>query len=318
MRATEALPTLLDENGRAPDDAHTTGIKAHVPGSDRRIALSAIDNQINAAKVAWKEKNADEPPAKVEFFISCIDRTGESLKRQLESTTVALDEAKMEGALNSFRMRLLSPTKSSAEDSDGDGGGSLSSSSVDDVDEEYEFEDDDIVDRDAYDQVKRLRAQAREVSSRVVALREETTGRALDMTRRDLSELLSVHGFSEGDENHSEEERAGKVEDVNRKRIDSLNPMHVALQTLVSSLQTVDSDLTEKLDALKETIETIDSSIEKFNRLSQGDVSALSRTEKALLSIQCPQDSEVHSLGEETESPMNPDKKLARLLAGVL
>lgn len=316
MRATEAPPTLFDENGNGTVDAHISGIKAMVPGTDRRIALSAIENQIHAAKVAWKEKNPAESSGRVEFFVECIDKTGESLKRQIECATVAVDEARVEGALNSFRTRLLSATR---EDSDDDGGDSLSSSSLDDANEEFEFEDDDIVDGDAHDQVKRLRAQAREVSSRVIAIREETTGRVLDMTRRDLSELLRVHGFSEGTDVQTEGERDEQVEeDGNEKRTDSLNSMHMALQTLVSSLQNVDSDLAGKLDALKETIGTIDSSIEKFNKLSQGDVSALSQTEKALLAIQRTEEAEVHPIGEKTESPMNPDKKLACLLAGVL
>jgi uncharacterized phage infection (PIP) family protein YhgE len=142
-------------------------------------------------------------------------------------------------------------------------------------------------------------------------------GRALDMTRRDLSELLRVHGFSEGADEQPEE-GSDQVENANEKSMDSLNPMHAALQTLVSSLQNVDSALAEKLDALKDTIETIDSSVEKYQRLSQGDVSALSQMEKALLAIEHPEEDAVHSLGEEAESPMNPDRKLARLLAGIL
>jgi hypothetical protein len=84
-------------------------------------------------------------------------------------------------------------------------------------------------------------------------------------------------------------------------------------------MQHVDPALAEKLEALRETIGTIDSSVEKYKRLSQGDDSGLSQTEKALLSIEHQEEYEAHSLGEEeTESPMNPDRKLARLLAGVL
>ncbi|KAL3793461.1 hypothetical protein ACHAW5_001636 [Stephanodiscus triporus] len=315
MSSAEAPPTIMDENGNAPD-APTARMKVQVPRGDRRIVLSAIDNQINAAKIEWKEKNADEPPARVEFFVNCIERTGESLKRQIDSVTVDADEEIVEGALDSFRTRLLSTTRSSTSE-DHDDGSLSSSSSVDDVDEEFEFEDDEIVDRDAHDHVKRLRAQAREVSSRVIAIREETMGRALDMTRRDLSELLRVHGFSEGADEQPEE-GSDQVENANDKIMDSLNPMHAALQTLVSSLQNVDSALAEKLEALKDTIETIDSSVEKYQRLSQGDVSALSQMEKALLAIEHPEETAVHSLEEEAESHMNPDRKLARLLAGIL
>ena len=334
ISATKAPPTMiLDENGKVPNaqvpnapPIISGGMTRahHVPSCDRRIVFSAIDGQLNAAKIAWREKNKDanddEQPhttAKVEFFVNCIERTGESLKRQIDIATVPVDEARVEGAVDSFRTRLLSSSYE-VGDRGGSSPSSSSSSSVDDDAEEYEFEDDDIVDRDAYEQVKRLRAQAREVSSRVIAIREETTGKALDMTRRDLSELLRVHGFSEESfaEGHQSEE---VVEDANAMRVDSLNPMRAALQTLVSSMRHVDPALAEKLEALKETIGTIDSSVEKYKRLSQGDDSGLSQTEKALLSIEHQEEYEAHSLGkEETESPMNPDRKLARLLAGVL
>ena len=97
--------------------------------------------------------------------------------------------------------------------------------------------------------------------------------------------------------------------------------MNVALQTLSASLQNVDTDLADKLESLKETIGTIDSSVEKYQRMSQGDESALSQTEKALLASddEPRQRGVVDSSGDESDdSPMNPDKKLARLLAGVL
>ena len=156
-----------------------------MPSCDRRIVFSAIDGQLNAAKIAWREKNNanDEQPhtaAKVEFFVDCIERTCESLKRQIDIATVPVDEMRVEGAVDSLRTRLLS--LATRPSNDGDRGGSSPSSSPSSVDDDasdeiYEFEDDDIVDRDAYDQVKRLRAQAREVSSRVIAIREETTAR---------------------------------------------------------------------------------------------------------------------------------------------
>ena len=329
MSATEAPPTIiLDENGKVPNAPHIISggmTRAHVPSCDRRIVFSAIDGQLNAAKIALREKNNanDEQPhtaAKVEFFVDCIERTCESLKRQIDIATVPVDEMRVEGAVDSLRTRLLS--LATRPSNDGDRGGSSPSSSPSSVDDDasdeiYEFEDDDIVDRDAYDQVKRLRAQARDVSSRVIAIREETTGKALDMTRRDLSELLRVHGFSEVSAEGRQSEEV--VEDANATRMDSLNPMRAALQTLVSSMQHVDPALAEKLEALRETIGTIDSSVEKYKRLSQGDDSGLSQTEKALLSIEHQEEYEAHSLGEEeTESPMNPDRKLARLLAGVL
>jgi len=304
----------------------TETLTAYVPAGDRRLVLSAIDNQLNVAKESWRQKNStDKQPnnnnssSREEFYMKCIDETGKSLKQQLESVTVPADETEVERVLDSFQTRLLS-TKPSSDCDDDDDDESLSS--VDDINEEIEFDDNEIVDQDAYNQVKQLRAQARDISSRIISIREETAGKALDMTRRDITELMKLHGFSENlaDDNNDNEEEQEDNEGASSSN-NNLNPMNVALRTLSASLQNVDTDLADKLESLKETIGTIDSSVEKYQRMSQGDESALSQTEKALLAS----DDEprrrgaVDSSGDESDdSPMNPDKKLARLLAGVL
>ena len=313
------VAATVDENGR-DDGVSGTGLKAYVPSKDQRLVLSAIDNQLNIAKDAWKEKHGnDNNKGREEFFMDCIDKTGTSLKQQLESVTIPADEAEVERVLDSFQTRLLStrPSSSSNIGNDNDDDEVESLSSVDDENEEIEFDDNEIVDQDAYDQVKQLRARARDISSRVISIREETMGKAFDITRRDISELLRVHGFSETVSSEEVGETQEQNEDDNEEKRDSLNPMHVALQTLTSSLQNVDTDLADKLESLKETIGTIDSSVEKYQRMSQGDESVLSKTEKALLASEEPRRTVVESL-EENDSPMNPDKNLARLLAGVL
>lgn len=320
--AATGVTCNVDENGR-DDGVSGTGLKAYVPNKDQRLVLSAIDNQLNIAKDAWKEKHGnDNNKGREEFFMDCIDKTGTSLKQQLESVTIPADEAEVERVLDSFQTRLLSTRPFSnnnniGNDNDDDDDDDESLSSVDDENEEIEFDDNEIVDQDAYNQVKQLRARARDISSRVISIREETMGKAFDITRRDISELMRVHGFSETVSSADGGETQEQTEDDNEERRDSLNPMHVALQTLTSSLQNVDTDLADKLESLKETIGTIDSSVEKYQRMSQGDESVLSKTEKALLASEEPSRTVVESL-EENDSPMNPDKNLARLLAGVL
>lgn len=310
------------------DNNVATGtLTAYVPAGDRRLVLSAIDNQLNIAKESWTQKNGtDKQPnnnnnSREEFFIKCIDETGKSLKQQIESVTVPADETEVERVLDSFQTRLLS-TKPSSDCDDEDDDDDESLSSVDDINEEIEFDDNEIVDQDAYNQVKQLRAQARDISSRIISIREETAGKALDMTRRDITELMKLHGFTENlaDDTTNEDEEQEDNEGGSSSN-NNLNPMNVALQTLSASLQNVDTDLADKLESLKETIGTIDSSVEKYQRMSQGDESALSQTEKALLASddEPRQRGLVDSSGDESDdSPMNPDKKLARLLAGVL
>ena len=72
---------------------------------------------------------------------------------------------------------------------------------------------------------------------------------------------------------------------------------------------------------MRETIGTIDSSVERFEKMSQGDESALSRTERALYARETPKGEEraaESAAADESECPMDPDKKLACMLAGVL
>ncbi|KAL7428620.1 hypothetical protein ACHAXH_000842 [Discostella pseudostelligera] len=356
---------LVDENNnysKSLDAAATTvaasasGMKKiPVPSSDRRLVLSAIDNQINLAKDAWGEKtfNSDQnqqqysneaAASRGEFFMNCINQTGASLHQQLElvTTPVADDDDEgggVESMLDSFRTRLATATLRSNITSDQHCDGeedSLSSSSLDD-DEEFEFDDAKIVDAEAYHQVKQLRAQARDIALRVMSIRDETVGRAMEMTQRNLVELMRVHGFDNDHHSPEEEEQNanGDKEMSSDTGNDTLNPLRMAIQTLASSLKHVDSNLGDNLESLKETIGTIDSSVEKIQRHLKGDESALSRMEKALLAASGgnPEEdttavvvgggvefADESTTAEETESVsvMNPDKKLAHLLAGIL
>jgi len=339
----------------------TTMVKTRVPSSNRRAILSVIDNQMNSAKVAWQTKyltNVETNSSKVDFIINeCIDKTGLCLKQQvLEMTTteeddnLSADEHVNEAMttatravvrdtsdpLDSFKLRQLQLTTIRGDDIDRDDDDDVShsSSSIDDITEDISFEEAELFDQDAYNQVKQLRSKAREISSNVIGLREETTSRALDVVKHDLAVLLNVHGFSTQDTDNNDEEgvaestttkEAKNDETENNNNDSSLNPMNVAIQTLIGSIQTIDTDLSTKLEELKETIGTIDTSVNKWV-----DGSTLSQTEKAILASTDAQYGEETDdllarrercggkVAENDESPMNPEKKLARLLAGIL
>ncbi len=315
--------SLMDENSKTLDATTVASMKVYAPSSDRRLVLAAIDNQVNASKVAWRESNSDgqSNAAREKFFLNCIDQTGAFIKRQVELLTMSMDEAAVEDVLDSFRTRRLANTRSSSplmaddENCDDD-----SLSSDDDENEEFEYDDADIVDQDAYNQVKQLRSQAREISSRVRAIRTETVDRAMDMTQRNLTDFMRVHGFEENADTNQTQEDSEKLADTNNEmRSDVLNQLHIALRTLASSRHYVDSNLPDNHDSLKQTIGTIESSMEKLQRLAQGDESVLSQTEKAIItSGHQEEDTTVVESVHESDCMMNPDKKLAHLLAGML
>ncbi|KAL7495710.1 hypothetical protein ACHAWT_004069 [Skeletonema menzelii] len=287
-------------------------IRAYVPKSDRRLVLAAIDNQLTVAKSAWKEKNADQNtnPAKEEFFMKCLDQTVASLKQQLEAITIPADEEDVEQTLDSFQMRLLSIRPDEDDDCDGE---SISSDEEDE--KEISFDDDDIVDEEVLERVKKCRDDVRQVAARVISTREAVCRKALNEAERDIVNVLEVHGFNNSG-NEDEEGVNEQIGDANER--DVLNPMHVALQTLTSSLQNVDSGLAEKINDLKNTIGVVDRYIEKNERLSQGDENVLSQTEKALLASEQVKKNVEPMVDEDNDAQMDPDKKLARLLAGVL
>mmetsp|Transcript_5074 Transcript_5074/g.7371 ORF Transcript_5074/g.7371 Transcript_5074/m.7371 type:complete len:314 (-) Transcript_5074:89-1030(-) len=293
-------------------------IRAYVPKSDRRLVLAAIDNQLTVAKSAWKEKHADQnntDPAKEEFFMKCLEQTAASLKQQLEAITVPADEEEedVEELLDSFQMRLLSTRPDDEEDDDCDG----ESISSDEEDEnEISFDDDDIVDEEVLERVKKCRNDVREVAARVISAREVVCKKALNVGERDIAHVMELHGLNSSSGDEDEEGVNEQIGDGNER--DVLNPMHVALQTLTSSLQDVDSGLAEKVNDLKNTIGVVDSYIEKNERLSQGDENVLSKTEKALLASEQVKKTVESTVDEDDDAQMNPDKKLARLLAGVL
>jgi hypothetical protein len=306
-RIMDNATTMTFGTDDAVDTTMTTSrVRTRVPSSNRRAILSVIDNQMNSAKVAWQTKyltNVETNSSKVDFIINeCIDKTGLCLKHEVEEMTTTeeddnlsdehnIDEAMTTATrvvrdttdpLDSFKMRQLQLTTIRGDDIDHDDDDDVShsSSSIDDITEDISFEEEELFDQDVYNQVKQLRSKARDISSNVIALREETTSRALDVVKRDLSVLLSVHGFSTQDIDNNEEDKSTTKYDEKEENnnVDSLHPMNVAIQTLIRSIQTIDTDLSTKLEELKETIGTIDTSVNKWV-----DGSNLSQTEKAIL-----------------------------------
>lgn len=194
-----ALPMMAGNENADPAEASASGagLKAPVPSRDRRLVLSAIDGQVNAAKASWREKHGAAAGAgKQDFILDCIDQAGASMKRQVAAATVPADAA--EGALDAFETELLAvrPLASPRTDAESDDDESLSS--VDD-EGDLSFDDAEVLDREAHDRARELRARAREVAARVIAVREEASGRALEITRRQVAELLEAHGYSEDD-----------------------------------------------------------------------------------------------------------------------
>mmetsp|Transcript_15197 Transcript_15197/g.29214 ORF Transcript_15197/g.29214 Transcript_15197/m.29214 type:complete len:331 (+) Transcript_15197:72-1064(+) len=330
------MPTPIPTNENVePSSAPlpTSKWKAPVPSTDYRAALRAIDNQASISKSDWTKKHPGVPDDRRDFFLHCIDKTADSLKKQLEETALPAEETEVERVLDSFKYREISTLPPASPGTDEDDDSVSSSSSLGgDEDEDYEFDDDEIIDQDAYAKVKQLRIQARETVMRVIALRERVSEGAMAVTQKSLEELLRVHGFSdegvEGENITSEVDGndANSCENCEADR-DEMNPdsrlidpMNTALRCLTDSLQNVDSGLLQKLESMKETMKTIDSSIEKYQRLSQGDENVLTQTEKALYSVVERKEffANTREVMEEEETPMSDDAKLAFLLAGAL
>ena len=134
---TTVPPPLIDENINPSADASAAEWKA---------TCQAGINDLFCRR--WKEKHTDKPnSAKVEFFVKCIDQTGESIKQHLESATNPADQAEVERVLDLFQTRIFL-TRSSSPGHDNSDCDDESLSSVDDEEEEIDFDDNEILDQD--------------------------------------------------------------------------------------------------------------------------------------------------------------------------
>ena len=272
---------------------------------DQSAINSAIDICVAEIKSAWQKKNPGNS-SKEAFHFNCMDLMAQSIKDQMISDAKPVDADMLEQQLNAFKTRFTVLDEEEDE-----------SSSESEQEQDISFDDDEVVDTEAHEKVREMRAKTREIAARVVASREEAIEGALGVTGRTVQDLLEVHGFGKGQtegESELSTEEAGDSIKADHGRI---NPLNAALRNLTSSLQNVDSGLSEKIESIKETISTIDSAVDKYQRISQGDENALSQTEKALIAASNVKTREImEEVGEETLN--DPDRNLAGLLSGAL
>eukprot|EP00956_Cyclotella_meneghiniana_P001644 scaffold1810_cov60-Cyclotella_meneghiniana.AAC.2 len=304
------------------DPATASRIQIPTTSIDRSIILNFIDTRLAQIKSSFQQQQQQthgSNPAKTAFYLQCMDDAIVSIKRQITNLTEPIDDELLQQELDRLELRYRSCTLQTIDDDD------TSSSSSEQEDVDVSFDDDDILDTEAYAKVKELRAAGREIANRVIDTREETVGRALNITERGVVELLNVHGYAtkndeqdESIDNHSGGETASATT-INSSIVE---PLNTALQNLTSSLTNIDSNgnLTNKLNSIRETITTIDASVDKYQRVSQGEENVISQTERAIMEAATAMNREEGGnrvvMGEETMN--DADGILARLLAGAL
>eukprot|EP00956_Cyclotella_meneghiniana_P036648 scaffold128441_cov30-Cyclotella_meneghiniana.AAC.1 len=302
------------------DPATASRIQIPTTSIDHSIVLNFIDTRLAQIKSSFQQETHGSNPAKTAFYLQCMDDTVASIKRQITNLTEPIDDELLQQELDRLELRYRNITTIDDDDT------SSSSSEQEDVD--ISFDDDDILDTEAYAKVKELRAAGREIANRVIDTREETVGRALNVTERGVVELLNVHGYAnkndEQDESSSVIDNHAGGETVSATTINPsiVEPLNTALQNLTSSLTNIDSNgnLTNKLNSIRETITTIDASVDKYQRVSQGEENVISQTERAIMEATTAMNREDEGnrvvMGEETMN--DTDGILARLLAGAL
>ena len=289
------------------DEANSTAAaepkQTYTYALDQSVILSAIDNCVTELKSAWQKKNPGNP-SKEAFYFNCMDETAQSIKDQMIRIAEPIDAVVLEQQLNAFKSRYLVLDEEEDE-----------STSESEQEQDLSFDDDEVLDAEAYDKVRDLRAKTREIAARVFSTREEAIGGALGVTGRSVQDLLEMHGFGEGQVEGESEQSTEDAGDRIKADSGRINPLNAALRNLTSSLENVDSGLTERIESIKETISTIDSAVDKYQRVSQGDENVLSQTEKALIAASNVKTREImEEVGEETLN--DPDRNLARLLSG--
>ena len=306
------------------DPATASRIQIPTTSIDHSIVLNFIDTRLAQIKSSFQQQQQEthgSNPAKTAFYLQCMDDAVVSIKRQITNLTEPIDDELLQQELDRLELRYRNITLQTIDDDD------TSSSSSEQEDVDISFDDDDILDTEAYAKVKELRAASREIANRVIDTREETVGRALNVTERGVVELLNVHGYTttnndeqdESIDNHSGGETVSATTNNNPSIVE---PLNTALQNLTSSLTNIDSNgnLTNKLHSIRETITTIDASVDKYQRVSQGEENVISQTERAIMEAATAMNREDEEkrvvMGEETMN--DTDGILARLLAGAL
>ncbi|KAL3794083.1 hypothetical protein ACHAWO_010934 [Cyclotella atomus] len=297
------LPSLSAAATVITAEAESTEPKQYqTTTTEQSQILTSINTTLTSLKSSHIQKYSNQGQQKCTFHLQCMDATVDSIKSQLQSVTESVEDDLLDGQLYKFR---FSRQHHLEEEDD-----STSSEEEQDV----SFDDDDILDAEAYNKVRELRRRTREVAGRVISVREEALEGALGVAGKSLEELLRVHGFC--DQQPTEDE--GENEDAAENTRISEVPLNSALKNLTSTLQNVDSGLYRKLESIKETIGTIDSAVDKCQRVARGEENVLSQTEQALIAASNVRERvvvEEEEVGEETMNDV--DRNLARLLAGL-
>jgi hypothetical protein len=293
------VQTTLSPNSPSANETPAPPKQYPIAATEQSQILTSIDTTLSTLKSSHIQKYGNQHGT--EYTLHCMDATVDSMKSQLRSITSGVDDDLLDRQLYSFRY-----LRNNNQDDDD------SSFSSEDEIQDVSFDDEEILDEDAYDKVRKLRRKCREVAGRVITVREEALEGALGVTRRSLEELLSLHGFSDEQQQEEEEEKYT----VDNTRI--IEPLNAALKNLTGKLQNVNAGgLNQKLESIKETIGTIDLAVEKCQRVARGEENLLSQTEKALIAASNVRERivEEEEVGEETANDV--DRNLARLLAGL-
>lgn len=191
---------------------------------------------------------------------------------------------------------------------DEDGHISLSSQSDDDGDETMDEED--LIDQGVYQKVKKIRSDLRKASIKLRETRENVMNKELLSLKQKLKILEGINEDM-GDFNLDDD---GETTLPNT----DLSAMEDLLSSLKSNLDTLDVELPEKIQSLKETIESVSKSVQKK---AEGKFSATERAIRARDDDTLWKSKGIRlgegdsaSNGEVGRKEMNPSSRLASFL----
>jgi len=259
-------------------------IKVSVPQNEYVAALSALTNILS-----HNDNNSDDDDNDND------DKSSSPHKQQIKSSILSTIQQTIEPIPNSAfeNMEIFGSTPikrqlhKSLDDSEDI---SLSSCSTDEMDQEedrndsidsdVELEEDELLDEDVYSKVKEMRNKVRMASLNLQKVREKKMEETLRGVTAEVDDLIRFENeleqqikLRDGDYNGNDESK------VNLKA--NVADLEVALISLKERLDEMDGLLPDKLQGIKDTIESVSNSLrKKMNK-------EYSATEKAIQSRDC-------------------------------
>ena len=299
--------TIVDDENTFPNNTNETEKKEKkripVLESHVRIALTAIDN--TPTNINSSSSDVEEQTKMI------LQDAKESFKSNILSVVEPTNEYPLpyESMIRRKRHSHAHTDDDSSSSEEEDEEVSLSSSSL-----EEEYDEDELLDQEAVKRVKELRNEMRTSANRISNLKSNVINQLIQKINQE------IHKFQQSSSLCKEEEQMDTHSPQQQKEEEELKVMETSLQKLISRLQSIDTQMPDRLDHLQETIQTIQTTLSSSSS-SSVDAAISSRTNEGSTNKKLPTQSrttttitESNNRNGNDEMNMDPERRFGQFM----